>query len=298
MEWNFRRLKTAAIYNLLFSGIALPLLVSTPSQAEEGQAAPAASAPAVPDRWWEKNALTYDPIPQEPRFHTEISASRTESNGNLNATVTSVTAELVARKGRWSNYAFYTLTDQVSVLSAGRGSIEQKQWTGRDYIRYDLFKNTYLALGYEEQRDDPTFIKKRSTVFGGAGLDFQPAAAHNITVLAAYGDEDREYIDISALTSTSTVENEDGLDGIYINNTYAWVINPTLTFKQTGYLMKYFDSEFGERWGYTLGLDVMLMPMFYLTISYTESKNENPAQAALGTKEKDDTQVVGFKFTF
>lgn len=302
MEWNINQSRSSTflliqvkrIFFKLFAGLLLSG-ISFQIMAE----AVANSPSAALGQWWEKSSLSYKPVPKDFLHHVEIDASYSNSGGNVDSTMKTSTVEYVARKSRWSNYFLYMLTDQKTILSVQRGSIEQRQWTMRDYVRYDLFPSTFLAAGFEAERDDPTFIKRRETLFAGLGYEFEPASKHQISLLAAFGTEDRKHIDISTLIpSAPLIADENDLDGVFIMNNYTWLIDKTLTFKQTADLMMYSDRKYGERWDLSFEMDINMMPKLYLTLSYKLSYSESLAQEITNAKKKDDQQTVGVKFVF
>lgn len=252
------------------------------------------SAPAAPeDRWWENNSIAED-----TRFHAALTASYTDATGNLKSTTKTAAAEIVVRKHRWSNYFYYTLMDQNITLSAGRGTVEQKRTALINIIRFMVLDSAYLSVGYQQQRDDPAFIAKARTIYGGVGTSIQPNAQHSLSILAAYGIEDKKFVDTSALTGQSAVPDQDGLDGVYVNESYTWVITRMLIFSQSGEMLRYFNSDFGKRWKFNVGLDVLLAPHLFLNLSFTRTFNENPAQQASGAKARDDLKVIGLKLTY
>jgi len=235
------------------------------------------------NRWWENNVIV-----KKTRFHAEISGSYSKSSGNYDSTTKTATAEITVRKLRATNYLFYTLADQKSVLSAGRGSLKQKKWVLRESIRYLFYRNAYVAVGFERQKDESAFIDKMQILYGGVGASLQPNKQHNLSFLTALGREDRKYAG----------SDSSGSNGVYINQSYTWHINRMLILKQSGYLLKYFATGFGKRWNFNISLDVLLAPHFYLNIAFTRNWNESDIQELLGINEKDDLQVVGLKFTY
>ncbi len=270
----------------LISGILSSFLVMAVSAAEEKK-----PAQEIGD-WWNKSALSYEPMLDPWLYHVEATVSYQKLSGNTEGTIYSTDPMLTLRKGRFSNYLGYKIASQ-DMDYGDNGSVETKSETLSEDLRCELVDWMFLGAGYRKVSDDLIYVDNRNTYFAGAGFGWTPVKDRlTLGLFVAYGFEDTAYMAVTELP------DEDS-GGVYVQPVIQAVITKTISFSGKATYLEYANSEMDKRWDVDLGFDIALAPHLYLNLGLNKKYENNIAIRNDPEAEKTTTtQTVGFKLSY
>lgn len=207
--------------------------------ADEKPAASADKAPAAEKEkrrlgaWWEKNSLTYDPLPDQWLFHIEGTLDYRHSSGNVKSDVYNGSASLMVRKRRFTNTLIYIIDKEYKEQAAEPGAPPGK--TDTDYrsfqeiLRYDLAARLYSEGGYIWEKDTANYISDRDSYYVGLGYALIDTPQHLLDVFASGGYVEEAYPEpVKAAMHMS----QQGVSAAYFREAYRWHITERLTYKE------------------------------------------------------------------
>src|SRR5688572_27790915 len=118
-------------------------LAAVPVLAQEQKAAE--KPPENLANWWLNSSLFYDPMPTKYLLHLEGTASYSNSQGNVNGSMTNLTAELDVRKHRFTNRFNVLHMRQDTNYGPASGKVRTTQATLRNRLDFDLTKRWVLV---------------------------------------------------------------------------------------------------------------------------------------------------------
>jgi predicted porin len=244
-------------------------------------------------RWWDRSALSYDPILEAWLFHVEATVSYQKLSGNTEGTVYSASPLLTIRKGRFSNYLGYNLSAQDVVYSAGSGAVDTRTESITVDLAYEITEWLFVRGGYRNDKDDLTYIKNRDTYFGGVGSSWTTMQDRlTMGAFLAYGNEDTDYLSELELPAEES-------DAIYVTPSISYQLTQSVSVGGSATYVEYIDNDLGKRWNTNIGLDVALAPHVYLSLSWTKTYENNIAIRLNPDADNTTTvQVVGLKVSY
>jgi putative salt-induced outer membrane protein YdiY len=195
-----------------------------------------ASKPEKTDlgKWWEKNSLTYNPLPEPWLFHVEGTLSYKHKTGNVDSNRYDGSASLMVRKLRLTNTLNYIIDKEKTEQAAQPG--DPPSITDTDYrsfqeiLRYDLLPRLYTETGYIYEEDKANYISDRDNYYAGLGYTLIDTPKHTLDLLAAGGYVKEKYPE---LVQTAMDMERSSTSAGYVRETYRWHITDRLTYKET-----------------------------------------------------------------
>jgi hypothetical protein len=274
-------------------------------------------------RWWMKNPLMYDPMPEEFLHHVEIQYSYSQSQGNFTRDNHTVTAFLVSRKGRFTNLLNYNfdkrhasrVDDLPGVNADGTFYLDESNKELRNSVSHTLdnmltfalTKSLFAGAGIEWTKDDYSSIDSRLLYYTGLVYNIYQSPRGLLQVFGGYGYEEleytEEYYDRGWIGKSIGIIDyfEDGVitsDKYRIGQTFSWGITPSLFFNESfdfiGNIKKKNDRSI-FRWTLNFGFDYKIAEHVFLNAGYMEAYDKAPD---IGVRKRDQSTTVGIKIVF
>jgi opacity protein-like surface antigen len=273
--------------------------------------------------WWMRNPLMYDPMPEEFLHHIEIQYSYNQSQGNFTRDNHKVDAQVISRKGRFTNMLNYNFDkrhasradDMPGVREDGSFYLDESNKELRNSVSHKLdnmltaalTKTLFAAAGIEWTKDDYSEIENRFLYYGGLVYNAYQSPRGLFQVYGGYGYEKLEYTQDyydkgwSAKAVGLIDYFDDGVitsDKYRLGETFRWAITPSLFFNESfdfiGNLKKKNDRSI-FRWTLNVGFDYKIAEHVFLNAGYMESYDKAPD---IGARKRDHSTNIGIKIVF
>lgn len=193
---------------------------------------PAAQAKPALGAWWEKNSLTYSPLPEQWLFHVEGTLDYKRKNGNTDSSLYHGSTKLMVRKRRFTNTLFYAIDKELSepTSASPKNNTDTDYRTIQDSIRYDLTDRLYGEGGYMWEKDTANLIAGRNSYYGGLGYALLDGELLNLELYLGGGYEEEKFPDV--VKRSMHMSRQEGGAG-YFREDFRWKITDRITYKQT-----------------------------------------------------------------
>ncbi len=194
-------------------------------------------------RWWEKNSLAYDPVPDQWLFHIEGTLDFKHKRGNVESELYNGLASLMVRKQRFTNTLTYIIdreTKEQESLSGGAGKTDTDYRSFQESLRFDLTPRLYTEGGYVWEKDTANFISDRDSYYAGMGYTLAATAEHHLDLFVAGGYVEEEY---PALVQLAMNTSGGHVWAGYLRQSYQWQITKNLRYKESFRIIQDFTES-------------------------------------------------------
>ena len=282
--------------------------------ANQAAAAPESTQQAKPDlgAWWEKNSLTYTPVPPQWLFHIEGTLNYKHKEGNVDSNLYDGSASLMVRKQRFTNTLGYIInkekTEQISTPGEPPSITDTDYRSFQESLRFDLLPRLYTEGGYIWEKDTANYITDRDSYYGGFGYTLIDTPRHLLDIFAAGGYVQEKY---PALVQTAMNMERSGTSAGYLREAYRWNITDRITYKQTFRIIQDFtrsevfnddinnlhviDQTYRYRWFLINEIYIKIINHLQFMIGCKIDYDSNPWPTV---KDRDTTIKSGIQFSF
>lgn len=252
------------------------------------------------DKWWERTAPSYDPIPLEWLLHADGTFGLQVLEGNKEGIEYEGNGLFVVRKERWSDY-LWLMRERVDTESTTGDSTDNDEIVAIEEVHYDFSKPLYLIGGAIYYRNSKVLIEDFSMAYGGVGLFLEPASRLRVNAELGTGPvmqeyQEGEYVDPYV---------QEGLVDERID-TWGWYAllraNVAMTQWAAATLQaRYMETptkELQMRWVTSLTLDFMLTEHFGVQVGYKIGQEDNELLEVSGLEKTDSKTMVGLKLSY
>ncbi len=293
-------------------GVAGMVMVMVLWGALAGFAASAEVQPAKSDlgAWWEKNSLTYAPVPEQWLFHLEGTFDFKRKTGNKDANVYNGSVSLMVRKKRFTNTLSYMIDKELAqpTQSSPKENRDTDYRTIQEALRYDLTARLYAEGGYMWEKDTVNLVDDRNIFYAGLGYTLLDRERYQWEVFVAGGYQEEKFPDKVRVGLNLTSEN---VTAGYFREDFRWKITDRFTFKHAFRIIqnlersKIFNDDLNNlheigvtnryRWFLINEIYCKLVPHLNFLIGYKMEYDSDPWPTVL---ERDATLKTGFQFSF
>ena len=248
-------------------------------------------------QWWKRNALKYDPMPEEFLQHFEFKYQYNRDTGNLYRDNHMIDSAYVVRKWRFTNYLMYSMDKRFS----GKPGVDLRddiKHNLHEDFRYAITKALYASIGAIYEVDEIKDIEESITYYGGFGYHIIDTDLIILKVFAALGNRDLEY----------TYNSDYGFENLneallYSEQAFSWYITEDLAFDESlVWTMSIEDTDL-YRYSLDLSLSYRIVPHVFLEVTYAiEYENfidpNLPSFITDNIIKKDTSFSTGVKFSF
>ncbi|OQX28205.1 MAG: hypothetical protein BWK80_01310 [Desulfobacteraceae bacterium IS3] len=265
--------------------------------------------------WWNRNPLTYTPVPDEFLYHLEATYDWSRQTGNFTNDKHDLSALLTLRKNIFTYNARYSL-DKRNASRPYSPPYQDDNKTLRKSTKHEIHNDFRLALtdrliasvGMFWLKDDYIKIENRYTYYGGLGYTVFKHPRLKIDVFGAYGYEEMDhtdeyhenYLKMQDWGETDDVKYDSGTvvsSLIYLHeNARAYVLPGVALNQSIDYYRDIDDSDI-YRWKFNVGLDIMIMEHIFASLTYKEEYDNSP-ESIMGIRKRDTSIGAGVKISF
>jgi len=243
----------------------------------------------IPENWYQLGSYEYN-APDKVLMHFKGNVGYTKKSGNQeqDKILGSVSAKI--RMNHIGFEASYMVDKDDRTNYNEKGVIADSTYNHTNQSRlalsYDLNKDFFASVGYENGRNTPFEIYNQTTQYAGFGYRVLKSAGHRLGVFAAYGNEDISFGTYPILPSGKT-------DGAYFQLNYLWFIAPTVAIKADySYLRANMDNR--DTGTLVVATKIGMTKSFSLVFSYTNEYIE--AQKTVHRFTNDETIFTSIQF--
>ncbi|CAA6802103.1 MAG: Unknown protein [uncultured Sulfurovum sp.] len=244
---------------------------------------------STPDNWWKKGSYDY-PATNQLLWHVEGSVAYSKSEGNLDMKDTSYGLKAKIRKNHIGVSFSYDKVYSNSVLHNADNTdttIIVDQYEANTLLGYDINKNFFTLVGYNNARDTTFEIYNKTTKYVGLGYRTNHKK-HYFNIFAALGREDISFGTYPKLPSGET-------DGKYYEINYNTTIFDDKSFDfRYSYFMG--DAAYRDTSKLYVSLSIPLYQKLSVVLGYKENYIE--AQELVDRIQSDKTTYTAIKFQF
>lgn len=267
--------------------IAISLAIATLNAIENDT-----STDKTPQRWWEKGSYGYE---ETNKLLTHIEGSIGFSQTNGNDEDKSIKANIAAkvRKGHLGASISYSKTKEDRKAYGDKQDTTPQTSKRDDYqlsavVGYDISKNFYVNLGYENSRNLTFEVYNHTTIYAGVGYRILTLEAHNLSVFLAAGTDDISFGTYPLLASGKT-------NGAYASTNYLWYITPAISLN-VNYMFLKADMQNRDTSTLMAKVTVPISQNLFFIFGYKNDQME--VQKTINRYEYDKMFFTSIKFEF
>lgn len=252
------------------------------------------------DKWWERTAPCYDPIPTEWLFHAEGTFGIQDMQGNKDGVEYEGSGLFVARKGRFSDYLWAT-TEKVDTHSTTGDSTDTDEVGACEEVHYDISRPVYLIAGGLYYRNTKIVIADSGIAYGGLGLFLEPVPTVRVNAEAGGGRVMQRYDGgpySDPFVDEGLVERKINTWGWYALLRTNWAITERVGASLQARYMETPEKELKMRWVTSLMFDFMLSQHVGIQAGYKISQEDSELMKLAGLEKTDSKTMCGLKFSF
>jgi len=246
----------------------------------------------IPAGWWQKGSYQYEET-NATLAHIEGMISYSKTSGNDDNEDLKIKVAGKIRSGHVGASLSYTKIDQKHKSYNDKNDKTPAATSKDDYtttliLGYDINKDFFLNLGYENSRNLTFEIYNQTTKYLGVGYRLLSTDMHRLNVFLAVGTEDISFGTYPQLPSGET-------DCMYYQANYTWFMQPRVLFS-TNYTYLQAKKDNRDTATLTAKVKVKVTKNISLIVGYSNEFME--AQDTVNRYTHDETVFTAVKFDF
>ncbi len=265
--------------------------------------------------WWNRNPLTYSPVPDEFLYHLEATYDWSRQTGNFTNDKHDLSALLTLRK----NIFTYNVRYALDKRNASRPYPPPYQDDNKDLrksTRHEIHNDFRMALtdriiasvGMFWLKDDYIKIENRSTYYGGLGYTVFRHPRLKIDIFGAYAYEEQDhtdeyhedYLKMQDWGQTAGANYDSGTEMyslLYLYQSARCYVTRSLVLNESIHYFLNPDDSDKYRWKFNVSADIKIIEHIFATLSYDETYDNSP-ESIMGIRKRDSSIGAGVKISF
>ncbi|VEN73205.1 conserved exported hypothetical protein [Candidatus Desulfarcum epimagneticum] len=237
-------------------------------------------------KWWLKNPLEYDPMPDRLLHHFEGSYSYGGTSGNVEVTSHTGKANLTLRKNILTSVTVYSVkyNDTENALRGSESHLNDQFF--RQGFRFALTDKLEAVVGGEWKKNASMYLENRLVYYGG--FRFSAIRSENVKIFLAgfYSNTNTEYMN-SKIQNIRTYASFPSVDeyesgGLFLRQTLNWKITDAITLNEACSYLNFLDNSDYYTLDLNLSLNFMITKSVSFLVSYDMTYEQNSFIKSLG----------------